>query len=54
MGSCYNKTEISSPITTVWNTIKDFHDLSWAPGVITSVTKVGNKNGNEIGAKTSA
>ena len=51
MGSCYNKIEIKSPIKTVWETICDFHDMSWAPGVITAVTKVGDKNGNEVGAK---
>ena len=25
--------------------------MSWAPGVITLVTKVGDKNGNKVGAK---
>ncbi len=51
MGNCYNKIEIESPINTVWNTINDFHDMSWAPDVITSVAKVGDKNGKEVGAK---
>ena len=51
MGNCYNKIEIKSPIGTVWETISDFHDMSWAPGVITSVTKEGDKSGKEVGAK---
>ena len=51
MGKCYNKIEIKAPVNKVWETIRDFHDLSWAPDVITSVGKVGDKNGNEIGAK---
>jgi carbon monoxide dehydrogenase subunit G len=51
MGKCYNKTQISAPITVVWSTISDFHDLSWAPGVITSVTKVGDKSSSENGCK---
>jgi len=51
MGSCYNKIEIKSPIKTVWKTICDFHDISWAPAVITAVTKVGDKKGGEVGAK---
>jgi len=51
MGSCHNKIEIDPPINTVWKTICDFHDMSWAPEVITSLTKVGDKNGNEVGAK---
>ena len=51
MGSCNNKIEINSPIKKVWETISDFHDMSWAPGVVTSLTKVSDKNGNEVGAK---
>ncbi len=51
MGSCYNKIEIDSPINAVWNTISDFHDMSWAPDVITKLVKEGGKNGNEVGAK---
>jgi len=50
MGKCYNKIEIETPINKVWNTISDFHDISWVPGVITSVTKVGDKTGDEVGA----
>jgi hypothetical protein len=51
MGKCYNKIEINVSINKVWDTISDFHDMSWAPGVITSVTKVGDKSGSEIGTK---
>lgn len=50
MGKCYQKIEIEAPINQVWDTISDFHDLSWAPNVVTSVAKIGDKNGNEIGA----
>ena len=50
MGKCYQKIEIKAPINQVWGTISDFHDLSWAPNVVTSVAKIGDKNGNEIGA----
>jgi len=51
MGQCYNVVEISSPVDEVWKTICDFHDMSWASGVITSLEKVGEKNGDEVGAK---
>ncbi len=51
MGNCYNKIEINAPINKVWDTISNFHDMSWAPGVITSVTKVGDQGGKEVGAK---
>lgn len=51
MGSCNNKIEIEQSIDTVWEIIKDFHDMSWASDVITSVAKVGDKSGYELGAK---
>jgi len=51
MGRCYNKIEIGAPIDKVWDTISNFHDLSWAPNVIASVAIVGDKNGSEVGAK---
>lgn len=51
MGNCYNKVEIEAPINKVWELVKDFHDMSWAPGVITSLEVVGDKKGNEVGAK---
>jgi len=50
MGRCYNKIEVAQPIEKVWEVISDFHDLSWAPGVITSVAKVGDKAATEVGA----
>ena len=50
MGKCYNIIEIEASIDKVWDTINDFHDLSWAPDVIASVAKIGDKNGDEIGA----
>jgi len=51
MGKCHNSIEINAPVDKVWATITDFHDLSWAPNVITSVAKVGDKSGTEVGAR---
>lgn len=51
MGNCYSKIQIEAPISKVWDTISDFHDVSWASNVVTSVTRVGDKAGTEIGAK---
>lgn len=51
MGSCNNTIEINTPIQKVWETICDFHDLSWAPEVISSLSVVGDKKGGEVGAK---
>lgn len=51
MGNCNNKIKIEQSIDTVWETIKDFHDMFWASDIITSVAKVGSKNAHEPGAK---
>lgn len=51
MGSCYNTTVIAAPIDKVWSTVRDFHDLSWAKGVAEKVDVVGDKKGDQIGAK---
>lgn len=51
MGHCYNNIEINVPIDRVWNTISNFHDMSWAAGVITSLRIVGAKTHHEIGAR---
>ena len=50
MGSTFQEIEIRAPIDTVWKAIRDFHDMSWAPNVITSVDVVGNKAGDKKGA----
>ena len=51
MGKCYNSAVINAPIETVWQRINDFHELRWAPEVITKVNPVGDKNGKTPGAK---
>jgi len=51
MGKCYNSAVINAPPDNVWRTIRDFHDLTWAPGVVTKAAVVGNLKGNQIGAK---
>lgn len=50
MGSTFQEIEINSPVDAVWQTIRNFHDLSWAPNVITSIDAVGDKAGDEPGA----
>ncbi len=42
---------IDAPVSQVWDRIKDFHDFSWAPGIVTSCIAVGDVAGNEPGAK---
>ncbi len=50
LGNCYNSTVVDAPREKVWETIKDFHNLSWAGPVITKVDVIGEKGGSEIGA----
>lgn len=50
MGQTYQSIVIDAPIEKVWTTIRNFHDLSWAPNVITGVEVVGSRSGNEAGA----
>lgn len=51
MGRCYNTTVIDAPVNEVWQRVRDFHDLSWAAGVITKVDRIGDAGGTEPGAK---
>ena len=51
MPKCYQTRVINAPIEKVWEAIHNFHDLSWAPNVISSVTKVGEVEGTTVGAK---
>lgn len=49
--SCYHSAVIDAPVDQVWSAISNFHDMSWAPDVITSVTVVGDASASEVGAK---
>lgn len=50
MGTTNQDININAPVDAVWAAIRNFHDLGWAPNVITSVDAVGDKAGNEVGA----
>jgi len=50
MGQTYQSIVINAPAEKVWTAIRNFHDLSWAPKVVTRVEVVGNRKGNEVGA----
>lgn len=51
MLQCYQSIVINAPVERVWDTVKDFHDFSWAVGVIHRCEAVGELSGTEIGAK---
>jgi hypothetical protein len=49
--SCYHSAVLNASIDEVWSAISNFHELNWAPDVISSVTAVGDVPGTEVGAK---
>lgn len=51
MGKCYNSTVVNASIEQAWQTVRDFHDLSWAEPVITSLEVVGEIPGDTVGSK---
>lgn len=48
---CYNSAIINTSSDKVFETIKNFHDLSWSKNVITKLDVIGDKSGHEIGAQ---
>ena len=50
MGKTYQSITINAPVEKVWKAIRDFHDMSWCPNIITKLEKIGDKAGDEIGA----
>lgn len=51
MPSTYQSIVVEAPVDDVWDRLRDFHDFSWAPQVITSCEAVGDAGGTEVGAK---
>ena len=51
MPSTNQSIVVNQSIQTVWDAIKDFHDMSWSANVITKCDPVGAKPGNEPGAQ---
>ncbi len=50
MGSTHQAIDLDASPDNVWQAIRDFHNMSWAPNVISNLEKVGDKAGDEIGA----
>ena len=48
---CYNSCVVDAPVDKVWAALRNFHDMSWAAGVIESVDAIGDKASDQIGAK---
>ena len=51
MPQCYQSIIVHAPIEKVWDTLKNFHDMSWANPVIEQCEAVGGYSGTEVGAK---
>jgi hypothetical protein len=51
MGKTYQTAVINAPADQVWSKIKNFHDFSWASGVVEKCEAVGDKPGDQIGAR---
>lgn len=51
MGSTYQSIVVDAPAEEVWGTLRDFHDMSWAPEVVESCEAIGPGEGDEIGAR---
>jgi hypothetical protein len=47
----YNTRVIPAPVDAVWQTLRNFHDMSWAKGVIDDLAVVGKRGADQIGAK---
>ena len=42
---------VNKPLESVWQSIRNFHDLSWSQNVVASCEVVGDVSGTEAGAK---
>ena len=51
MGQTYQSIVINAPVDRVWGAVRNFHDMGWAPDVITSVDAVGARKSGEVGAQ---
>jgi hypothetical protein len=51
MPKVYNSIIVPAPIEEVWSRIRDFHDFSWAPSLVTSCEKMGEGDGFTVGAR---
>jgi hypothetical protein len=49
--NCYHSAVINASIDEVWSVVSNFHEINYAPEVISSVTSVGGTSGTKAGAK---
>lgn len=51
MGKTYQTISVGRDLDAVWSRLNNFHDMSWAPSVITECTALGELGGTSEGAK---
>jgi hypothetical protein len=51
MGQTYQSIVINDSKSNVWEKIRNFHDMSWAPNVVTKLDIIGDLKGDQIGSK---
>ena len=51
MGRTYQSIVVDAPADEVWEILRDFHDLSWAPDVVESAEALGDGRPDEPGAR---
>jgi hypothetical protein len=51
MPKVYNSIIVPAPVEQVWSRVRDFHDFSWAPSIVTACEKVGEGEGYSVGAR---
>jgi len=51
MGHVYRSIVIDAPVDQVWAKLRNFHDLSWATGVVEKLDVVGALKGDQVGAQ---
>lgn len=49
--SCYNTCVVNAPVDKVWLALRNFHDMSWAAGVINDLKPLGKRAGDQVGAQ---
>ncbi|PKA82627.1 polyketide cyclase/dehydrase/lipid transport protein [Ulvibacter sp. MAR_2010_11] len=48
---CYNSAVIKASAEKVFDTLKNFHDMSWSKNVVNQLDPVGDRKSDEVGAK---
>ena len=51
MGKTYQSVALTAPVDTVWQALRNFHDMSWSKNVVTTLEIVGDRRSDQVGAK---